>query len=89
MTHPEAEPTSHPVRRRRPPSLPRRIANAALGAIASGAAGGATVWLAAPPDRIVPWFVGGMALLGAALGFRYGRGVVRSAGQALLEAMDG
>jgi hypothetical protein len=42
--------------------------------------------LAAPPDRIVPWFIGGMALLGATLGYRYGRGVVRAAGAAFLEA---
>ena len=77
---------------RKPPRdipWPRRLANAALGALAAGGAGAATVWLAAPPDRVVPWFVGGMAALGAALGYRHGRGVARAAAQALWEASDG
>jgi hypothetical protein len=78
-----------PVRPRRRLSPRRRLANAVLGASAAGGCGAITVWLAAPPDRVVPWFVGGMALLGAALGYRHGRGVVRSAGRALLEAIDG
>ena len=73
-------------RRRRPVSRARRVGNAVIGALAGAAAGAAATWLATSPDRIVPWIVGTLALLGAGLGYRYGRGVVRAAGQSLWEA---
>lgn len=73
-------------RHRRPVSRARRVANAVIGALAGGAAGAATAWLAAQPDRIVPWVVGILALLGAWLGYRHGRGVARAAAQSLFEA---
>lgn len=75
---PVDEPTDTRLRRRRPASRARRIVNAGIGAVAGGAAGAATVWLAAPPDRFAPWFIGLLTLLGATLGYRYGRGVVRA-----------
>lgn len=87
-----SEPTSFdtPVgtrpRGRRPLPRTRRIANACIGALAGGAAGAAAGWLAFPPDRIVPWIIGTLALLGAALGYRHGRGVVRAAARSLFAA---
>ena len=83
---PADTPAGTHVRRRRPPSRTRRIMNACIGAVAGGAAGAATVWLAAPPDRFAPWFIGLLTLLGATLGYRYGQGVVRAATQSLFEA---
>ena len=73
-------------RRRTPVARTRRVVNAVIGALAAGAAGAAAVWLAAPPDRVVPWIVALMAALGAGLGYRHGRGVVRAAGEALVSA---
>ena len=81
-------PSASPPSRRGAPSSWRRAGHAALGAASAGVAGGLTVLLAAPPTFIIPWFVGGLALLGAGLGYRHGRGVMRAAASAFAEASN-
>ena len=73
-------------RRPTPVARTRRVVNTVIGALGAGAAGAAAVWLAAPPDRVAPWIIAIMALLGAGLGYRHGRGVATAAGKALLGA---
>ena len=75
------------VHRPRPLSL-RRATNAVLGGLSGGAAAWVTVWLAEPGDFPARWFIAGLALLGAGLGYRYGRHVVRATWDAFCEAFD-
>lgn len=73
------------TRRRGPLTIARRLGNAALGAASTGAAAWLVVWFADAPADAAPWCVRGIAPLGAALGFRYGRRVVGAAGGALFD----
>ena len=81
ISNPRAAP-----RRRRPLTLRRRLGNALLGALSGAVAG----WLAvvfAEVEGVLPrWIIGVLAALGAAFGYRYGRGVVAATFKALGEA---
>jgi hypothetical protein len=57
----------------------RRLADAAVGAVSCGLAGALAVWLADPSGFPLALGVGGLALLGAALGYRWGRGIAEVA----------
>jgi len=70
-------------------TLRRRLASAALGAVGGGMAG----WLAAligGVHGVMHWWVAaGLAVLAAALGYRYGRSVVQAIFMSFVEAGDG
>lgn len=75
-----------PVRRRRVVTLRRRLEGLALGALSGGAAG----WLAVLVGDIHGtwhwWIIAGLAALAAALGYRFGRGVVAATLVSLIES---
>jgi hypothetical protein len=85
------EPSAHPAPRprRRAPTFAGLLARAAVGAASGAAAGAATVWLAGLPPGWPAWpLVVGLAVIGAALGWRHGLGVVRATAEAFAEAAE-
>lgn len=75
---PRASPHADPPR-----SRGRRFADGAIGALSGGAAGAAAAALADPPGFPIAAAAALLALLGAGLGHRWGRGIVRVAAEAL------
>jgi len=57
-------------------TLRRRLEGAALGVVSGGAAGWIAVLVAGVHGSIQWWLIAGIAVLAAALGYRFGRGVV-------------
>ena len=72
----------------RAPPMRRRLGNVALGAASGGVAGWLTVKVAGVDGVFIWWIIGALAALGAAFGYRYGRGVVKATFKALSEAAN-
>jgi len=74
---------------RRAATVRRRLGNVVLGAGSGGTAGWLAAVLAGVDGILLWWIMGGLAALGAAFGYRYGRGVVKATFKALGDAADG
>ena len=77
-----------PTRRPRMLSAFGRVEGAVLGAVSGGVAGWLTVWWGGVGGVLHWWFIGGLAVLAAALGYRYGRGVVVATFKAFGDAAE-
>ena len=73
---------------RRAATVRWRLGNVILGAGSGGAAGWLAALLAGVDGMLLWWIMGGLAALGAAFGYRYGRGVVKATFKALGEAAE-
>ena len=70
---------------RRVLTLRRRLEGAALGVVSGGAAGWIAVLVAGVHGNLQWWLIASMAALAAALGYRFGRGVVAATFLSLIQ----
>jgi hypothetical protein len=75
-----------PTPRRRLLTRGQRLEGAVLGAVSGGVVGWLTAWQGDVHGGFFWWVITGLAVLAAAFGYRYGRGVVKATFKAFGEA---